>query len=44
MRFRLEAFLIKIVAIINIIYTFVHNNADRRCLLNDSNRKRNKRY
>ena len=40
MRFRLEAFLIKIVAIINIIYTFVHNNADRRCLLNDSNRKR----
>ena len=30
--------------IINIIFTFVHNNADRRCLLNDSNRKRNNRY
>ena len=40
MRFRLETFLIKIVAIINIIYTFVHNNADRRCLSNDSNRKK----
>lgn len=29
----------KNAVIINIICTFVHNNADRRCLLNDSNRK-----